>query len=269
MSVDAQTRTGTYLYGVVAAGSLDAEALAAEPSVDGQHAVRLVTVGELAAIVSDVPLDEFDETALPARLNDLNWLEETARAHESVLERALAAAAVVPFRFCTIYRDEDDLRGFVAERADALARVLDRVEGCVELGVRALVDHRRLEGELAAAGEGDAAADASGRSYLLRRQRERRLALETAEFLRDCASAAHARLEAEALAAAELPVRTSGAGDTEAMFLNGAYLVRAADEALAREATRLEAEYARFGIRFELTGPWPPYNFVPRDAAAA
>jgi hypothetical protein len=41
------------------------------------------------------------------------------------------------------------------------------------------------------------------------------------------------------------------------------------DESLAREAAALAGEYEPFGIRFELTGPWPPYNFVPRDAVQA
>src|SRR5438874_1472238 len=88
--------------GIVVAGRLEPALLRDERSVDGRHPIRLVPVGALAAIVSDVPAEEFDEERLPARLNNLTWLEPTAHAHEDILERALATTGVVPFRFCTI-----------------------------------------------------------------------------------------------------------------------------------------------------------------------
>ncbi|MFL5875028.1 MAG: GvpL/GvpF family gas vesicle protein, partial [Solirubrobacteraceae bacterium] len=31
----------------------------------------------------------------------------------------------------------------------------------------------------------------------------------------------------------------------------------------------LEARHRALGVRIELTGPWPPYNFAPRGDAAA
>jgi hypothetical protein len=262
-----QARTGTYLYGVVAAGRLAAGVFDGARSVDGEHAVRLVPAGDVAAIVSDVPLSEFDEDVLPARLNDLAWLEDAARAHEEVLERALGQTGVVPFRFCTIYRSEDDLLRFVVERADDLCRVLDGVEGRIELGVKGLVARDVLEGALRShvGAEESGPAEGSGRAYLLRRREDRRLAEESMRFLADCATAATARLERAAVAASLIPVRPPERDAAETMFLNAAYLVAAGDESLAREAEALAAEYEPFGIRFELTGPWPPYNFVPRD----
>jgi hypothetical protein len=47
------------------------------------------------------------------------------------------------------------------------------------------------------------------------------------------------------------------------MILNGAYLV--AEEQLATfraELKNLSEEYSDFGFIYEMTGPWPPYNFV-------
>ena len=51
------------------------------------------------------------------------------------------------------------------------------------------------------------------------------------------------------------------------MFLNGAYLV-AADRVRAFRAAldELEAEVGPKGAVYELTGPWPPYNFVEDPA---
>jgi hypothetical protein len=52
-------------------------------------------------------------------------------------------------------------------------------------------------------------------------------------------------------------------GRKEAMVLNGAYLV--AEEKLVAFRTELESlaeEYSDLGFSYEMTGPWPPYNFV-------
>jgi hypothetical protein len=50
------------------------------------------------------------------------------------------------------------------------------------------------------------------------------------------------------------------------MLLNAAYLVETTrvDE-LRDAAAELEARHAPLGARVQLTGPWPPYNFVPSE----
>jgi hypothetical protein len=53
------------------------------------------------------------------------------------------------------------------------------------------------------------------------------------------------------------------------MLLNGAYLVEVErTEGLRRLLSELEDRHHDLGARLELTGPWPPYNFVSREAAA-
>jgi hypothetical protein len=46
------------------------------------------------------------------------------------------------------------------------------------------------------------------------------------------------------------------------MILNGAYLVPVGDAGLRAEVERLAAEHEPLGITYEVTGPWPPHNFV-------
>ena len=49
---------------------------------------------------------------------------------------------------------------------------------------------------------------------------------------------------------------------TPRLLLDAAYLVAAGSErALQETVTRLDGEMA--GLRFLVTGPWPPYSFVP------
>jgi hypothetical protein len=46
------------------------------------------------------------------------------------------------------------------------------------------------------------------------------------------------------------------------MVLNAAYLVPAGDEALAGAVAELAARHGARGLVLEVTGPWPPHNFV-------
>jgi len=150
------------------------------------------------------------------------------------------------------------VREFLATRGAALAELLGRLEDRVELGVKAYFDH--------AAGTAEAGEPQSGREYLLRRQRERDAAEEAARFKAETARESHERLAAAAEdARANPPQPPELSGRTEEMVLNGAYLVRRGDTGLREAVAELESLYGAQGVTYEVTGPWPPYNFVPRE----
>jgi hypothetical protein len=239
-----------YVYGVVSATTQpEGTGVASRP-------VELVPEGDVAALASAVPPEEFGEASLRERLNDRAWLERTAREHEDALERALAQAAVIPFRLCTVYESRERLQEFLRAHSAALADLLGRLDSRIELGVKAYL--------AAAAPEREEAR--SGREYLLRRQREREEANEAARFKAECAQASHERLAAAAEEArANPPQPPELYGRTDEMLLNGAYLVRRDDGRLTDAVAELETLYGPRGVTYEVTGPWPPYNFVPPE----
>ena len=249
--IEAPVGTAWYVFGV-------AEDDLGLARVDG---VELVRHGELAAIVREVPLDEYDQNVLPQRLNDRVWLERNARAHEDVLQAAAAVTAVVPLRFGTIYRSREQVERMLGERADDFAGTLGRVRGHVELGVKVWVDQSVFEQTLAAeAGPGSGGA---GAAYLQGRLREQERSRELAARGAALAEEAHRRLSAVAVdAVANRPQSRELTGRSEHMLLNGAYLVRAGDELLRHEVERLATEHSDLGLEYELTGPWPPHNFA-------
>jgi Gas vesicle synthesis protein GvpL/GvpF len=267
---------GWYVYGIVPAADADSALAGNTLSLEGEHGLEIVPQEPLAAIVTRVPLDEFGEDALPARLNDLAWLEEKTRAHEEVLERALSATTVVPFRFCTIYRREDDLRDYLSRSSAALRELIEQLRGRVELGVKSFADRASLEQSLresvsaAQALQGEAETVAAGRAYLLARQAERVLGEEVDRFKAECVRESHAALAAVAEEARlNRPQSRELSGRTEEMLLNGAYLVPGGDDRLSGVLHELADRYGKHGVAFELTGPWPPYNFVPHDLGAS
>jgi hypothetical protein len=262
-----------WAYGIVAAGAPPIEN---GPGVAG-GAVRRVEAGGLAALVSPVPSREFAAEPLRENLNDLAWLERVARAHEDVLDGALAATTVVPLRLCTIYESVERVRGMLVADRSALHEALDKLAGRSEWGVKLLLDPERLV-EQARRGsdelhevESGLAARSPGGAYLERRRLDRELRRQADLLATELADATHARLSDCAVAAVVLPAQNRDLSGREGdMMLNAAYLVDNTDVGRLRQAVEdLGAVHADVGARLDLTGPWPPHNFLPRDGAAA
>jgi hypothetical protein len=246
----------------------------APAALELEPGIELVSERRLAGVVSRVSLAEFDESVLPERLGDAAWLEEKIRIHEQVLERVLAVTTVLPCRFCTIYRAEADLRRFLSKRQDALAAALAEIAGRVELGVKAYVDAERFAARGAQENEqireltAQAAGAEGGRAYLESRRLERLVSGERARFGQEAASQLHRRLLVPAERGVLLDLqRPELSGRDEEMVLNGAYLV-SDRPGFERELAALAGDLSKRGIELELTGPWPPYNFVSEELRA-
>ncbi len=243
--------------------------------VNGSHAFR-VESGDLAALVSRVPLAEFGAEPLRHNLNDLPWLERVARSHESVLERALATSTIVPLRLCTIYDSEDSVQRMLQDERETFVEALELLAGRQEWGVKLLVDREKLaeaarsRSDEAAALEDELAARSGGGEYMLRRRLERHVRELADSLAEEVAEDVHARLQDWATAAVTRPPQNRDLSHHEGeMLLNGAYLVQAERVDGMRElVAELEELHRPLGARLELTGPWPPYNFVPRGGAA-
>jgi hypothetical protein len=248
---------GLWAYGVTAAG-------AAPSGLTGVAggAVEPLEHDGLALLVSRVSLDEYGEEPLRRNLNDLAWLERTARAHHAVVDRLSRAGAVVPARLATVYRDDARLAQVISEQHDDLAGTLTRLTGRAEWGVKgyAASGARPRPEESASAGGGGAGG--AGAAYLRRRRSELADREQRQRITAEAAAAVHAALAGYAVEArrhAAQDQRLSGAAAP--MVLNGAYLIdRNGRSGFADLVSALADRYQQ--IRLELTGPWPPYSFV-------
>jgi hypothetical protein len=254
-----------YLYGIVWADR--------RPALEGLVGVggaslSLVEEGSLAAVIGDVaredlapPEDEHEGAA---------WLERAVLAHEHVLERCLEPGPVLPMRFATTLRDDGDVRTLLREREAEFISVLEQLLGRREWGVKALLRdpdglfrHLRAErGDLAArAAELDDRSP--GAAYLARKQLDRELVVAGDDLIAELVHAAHQRL-AEGAVGANIPHTSQRR--PERVYLNAAYLVAEVEEQAFRETVaELGAEHAEVGLEYELTGPWPAYNFIDEE----
>jgi hypothetical protein len=256
----AEAGLARYVYCVVPAGAaVEVEGLA---GVAPGRAVETIRHADLGAVTSWVSLAEFGAEPLRRNLNDLDWLARAARAHEAVLERALATGPIAPLRLCTVFAGDDEVRAMLEREHDTLADALARLRDREEWGVKLIADPGRVR---AAEAEPQ---PTSGRSYLERRGRERREQEEFRHLITQAAEEIHARLSERATAATLLrPQSRELSGRHGDMVLNGAYLVDRSRVEEFRAAAAEAAERRReLGLALEVTGPWPPYNFVGSEA---
>lgn len=238
------------------------------PGVHSDGVAAWIRDGDLAVLCSRVPLAEFAQEPLRRNLNDLPWLERTARAHEAVIERSLEQSTIVPLRLCTIFADEAAARRMLGDRRDSLTAALGALDGRLEWSVKLLVDRARLEASLREPAPGDEARDpGSGAAYMLLRREERRLREAVDQRAVELAEDVHAQLQDWAEDARVRPAQNRELSGHEGdMVLNGAYLVeRAKSDQLRDLVAELQDRHGALGARLELGGPFPPYNFVPEQ----
>ena len=241
-------------------------------AIEDGRGLELIEAGGLAAVVSRVPLSDYGEDALASRLADATWTATRAIRHERVVEHFARRIAVVPLRFGTIYLRREPVAGVLAERGAQLRAGLARLEGREEWGLNVYVERARLREEvtrvsarLRELGE-RAESSPPGQAYLLRKKIEAMREEEARAETKRITFEIEAALAAACDGAARLRVLKDEATAQGELAARLAFLVaRTRFDEFREAAERLAEEHVPLGFSFELTGPWPAYNFVVED----
>jgi len=129
---------GTYLYGIVEGG------LELPPGilgVDGISPVRVIATAGLACILSDYQGRE--PTSLPKE-----QLVKTLLAHQRVVEQAMQEGTVLPVKFGTIFREQQEALAMLKQGRSSLRGALSFASDKVEVDVAATWDSRRVIEEI-------------------------------------------------------------------------------------------------------------------------
>lgn len=238
------------------------------PGVAGET-VRVLSEDPLAAVIGSVDARQFSAEALARNLENLDWLADTARAHDAVVAAVAQGGPVVPVRLATLFGGEEGVRELLHSRRDDFNAALDAVTDRAEWGVKAFLDPDALAehppddaDRRQTVGGGRPAAGGAGSAYLMRRRAQlaARQSAESAaaQWARQIRDRLDPLCAASRLHPAQDPRLT---GRRDWMILNAAYLVDLERSGTFQEAVR-EFSGWRPGLEVQLTGPWPPYSFA-------
>lgn len=258
-----------YVYGVVPG---DFAATTTPEGIDGAIVFpERAADDRTAALVSRLEQPDYQPTVLEERSGDVEWLSPRAMAHDAVLTWASDRGAVIPFPMFSLFSGEQAVRTMLRDRADQLAATLDRVGDGREYALRVF----RIDAELLAAVPSlsprlqelaaSAATASPGQRYLLERKLDAEKRSEMRAVTQRLVDEIVTQLEPHARGSRRSPIpRLSDAESPRGtMVLNAAFLV--APETLVAfqtTLTALVADHSAHGLRFDFTGPWPPYHFV-------
>lgn len=262
---------GLYLYGLTV--SFAAGRPLHSEGVQAEAAVEFLACGSVAAVASQVSLEEFAPEQVESRLKagQVQWVEEKALAHATVLQELMRRGPVVPVRFGTIFRDRDRLLSLLAAKEKELLSLLGRLAGKMEWGMKAYCRDEALAEALVREDpevkslQERLQAMPPGMAYLHGKKLELLVADKAQERLPQWAQQVHEALAAVCGAAEALEVRGELEGN-ETEVLHGAYLVPEEDTGHFRQVLAwLGGEFGCRGLRFVVSGPWPPYHFARFD----
>jgi Gas vesicle synthesis protein GvpL/GvpF len=253
----------TYLYCI--ARSDKPPALAKAPAgVPGSGKPRAIDAGGgLWLVAADAPLDRYGEAPIETGLRDLTWVSSIAVPHEAVVEHVARKATVVPMKLFTLFHSDARALEHVSRQRKRLERLVERLDGREEWGVRMTLDEQSaLRKALAKA---SVARASTGAAFLLRKKKEKDAAHELIENARDRADALFEALSQKSDDARRRPPPPGEIG--KRVLLDAAFLVRRGRQKTFEAAVKAQAKkLAAHGYETVLTGPWPPYNFVAESA---
>lgn len=226
--------------------------------------VELVPHGDLAAVTSRVDADQIDDDA------GARALRRNMAAHSDVLARVLEHVTVLPARFGAVFpTDKVLIDEFLAPEHDRLRGQLDRLQGMVELSVRATLIEEEVLKEVTRRSAGllerlqQDQTRPRGARYHERIELGRQIALRIQARRDQDASWLADRLT---LAAEDIRMAES---TSDLTVFRGSVLV--ARKKLDNFDRVLEDIAAQAGSRMKLAcvGPLPPYSFVELHVPAS
>jgi len=171
------------------------------------------------------------------------------RAYDRVVRRiARVVPALLPFRFGSLVRDEDELASLLLPLAASITTALARTRGCVQFTMRVHGERKKRSVKKRASG-------GPGTRWLARRREALRVPEidpvieETKELSREV------RYERQEL-------RRKKEEGTSPPHLATVYHLVPKECARAFRAAVGEAEKKLDGVSIKTTGPWPPYAFA-------
>jgi hypothetical protein len=218
----------------------------------GDIDLNAVSVNELSTVVCSLHKADF----IADKLN--------AIAYAGVIDALAKEFTLLPMRFGSFMGSDEEIVGMLERNYDSIRQNLEIVENKYEFGLKVFCDPEQIRIQLSEdldAGK-DSALDAEEekgnsvfRTYINKKLKEHRLEESRLKFADSVISMISDRLS-EMNAISKFKKIITETNIIDALFL----LDKERKDELINTIIEIQNHYA--GLKFVLTGPWPPYSFV-------
>ena len=237
--------------------------------IDGEHPLFIEVIGDVAAVLAEVNIEDFTGPEAQQKMEDLAWIGPRALRHEEVVLSAMEQGPVLPVRFGTVFSSRAAAAEPLRLRQDVLMKFFKETIDKKEWTLKGYVDRPQARARMTAAqlaAEKEQLAGLSpGKRYFLEQKIkgavDKDVAIWLKEVGRDILNVT--RKMSVGFSECRLQLRDITGRDEE-MFFHGALLVSDGSvAALERMTDEWNKRHKSQGLQIELSGPWPPYHFAP------
>jgi len=257
---------GIYLFCLIPADPLPK---IAGNGMDGEHPLFVEAIRNVAAVLSEVHLEEFTGPEAQEKMEDLAWVAPRALRHEDVVLSAMEQGPVLPVRFGTVFSSIEAAAEPLRQRQDVLMKFFQDTIDKKEWTLKGYVDRSQARARMTAArlaAEKEQLAGLSpGKRYFLEQKIKGAVDKDVAACLKEMGRDILSVAKKMSVGFSECRLQSQDVtGRDEEMFFHGALLVPDGSATVLQGITNeWNTRHEAQGLQIELSGPWPPYHFAP------
>lgn len=220
-----------------------------------QREVHTFPYKDVAAVVSDLPLIQFDSLPKETLLRNL-------AIYQAVIEMVMKSHHIIPVKFGTILQGEEALKKMLEKSYGRLVTSIKEMENKIELDVAALWSN--METVLKEIAEEEEIKKLKEEALTKPPEQVFEIKIKLGKLVKDTLDRKREECASQLLDALkkEAEIYHSHAVMDDSMIMNMAFLInKDRQETFESKVDQLDKQY-NGGINFRIVGPLPPYSFT-------
>ncbi|MDP8237747.1 MAG: GvpL/GvpF family gas vesicle protein [Candidatus Hatepunaea meridiana] len=237
--------------------------------INSRNPVFMHGYNGIEAAISMVPFNEFCGADAETKMQDLAWVGPRACRHEEIIEYIMDQAPVFPVSFGTLFTSISKLENTISANHEAIIEFLDWMNDKEEWSVKALIEMKkvkhRLFSQILKKNSARLSTLTKGVRYFEEQRLRNGIDRELKLWINDAIGCILKTMNDCTIDFKERRVIDCSNDDNEMKVIrNWAFLIkRNFISAFNEIVAGINTEYKSRGLELELSGPWPPYSFVP------
>lgn len=260
-----------YLYGLIPSDELLTKELPPKKAFDGIGDIYTIPIEKTTAVVCKLSSNQYTEENIKVKINnDIEWLQEKAFHHHETVMSLSKMYTVIPLKFCTLYKNEENLLQTVKSNEEKMDKVFSLLKGNEEWNLKIFCDDHVLRNEVIYNNptieekKVEISHLTRGKQFFEKKKLDR-LIDEAVEAEKQRVSEwVHSQVEEFVIHGnVKRNWNKDVTGRKENMTWNSVYLISTDKvETFLERIQKYEKELSRKGWQLETTGPWPAYHFA-------